>query len=125
MFPPFRRLTTWYEQNPSAGLPQYGEFLDAVVYHLDHATRAADLAGDRARDCQAIREGTKVYVLSHHRNGIAEYGDTAVRAATSALELGLQLTSHVLTLGVRKADVSFWNGRKAKNSVRHALVALP
>lgn len=52
-------------------------------------------------------------LLSFYAAGIAEAGDTAIKAAVSAIELGLQVTNLVLGLGLPKTEVKARNVRAA------------
>jgi hypothetical protein len=91
----------------AALVPALAEYVDDVEHHLRTAGRAAERTGRRVEDTQLLitAEG-QVTLLTFYAAGIAEAGDMAIRAAVSAVEMGLQVTNLVLDLGLPKKAVT-------------------
>ncbi len=110
MFEPFPAL-----KKKCTGDPQYQTVLEPIEdaeYHLDHARREVEMCQQPARESQVHLHEGEVVILYHHAAAIAQHGDTAVRAAISALEVGLQVTNVALGLGLARKKVDHLEVRK-------------
>jgi hypothetical protein len=106
----FPQLTAWEREHR---IPTLDEHLGDVAYHLETAERAAGRCLQRIEDCQVLVETNRVTLLYFYAKGLAEAGDLAVRAAASAVEIGLQITNLVLALGIARGDVKWGSLRGA------------
>ena len=106
---PFPRTTT---SKAITRPPAFDEYRADVIHHLSTAERAAKRCRSRVEDCQFLIQGEKVTLLYFYVAGLAEAGDTAIRAAVSAAELGLQMTNFLLCLGIKKHRVDWASVQK-------------
>lgn len=145
-YKPLPLLTEWVERNWDVNaVNTFHEYRYGLDYHLRTVEREQELCSQALRirsalhpsapgsgfDWLLINEGNSVYIPRFTAEGLVHHGDSAIRAASSALDSGLQVVNHILgPKGVETTKNVRWHhevGKKSqpRKNLRAALRTLP